>query len=61
MITDLMEGGAAVSAGLNTGDEITTINGEVLKGKPAEEIRPCSGHCKHTCKIGIKRHGSEVK
>ena len=59
MITDLMEGGAAVSAGLNAGDEITTINGEVLKGKPAEEIQTMlRGIAGTPVKLEIKRHGS---
>lgn len=59
MITDLMEGGAAVTAGIKAGDELLTINGEVLKGKEAEDIQTMlRGIAGTPVKLEIKRHGS---
>lgn len=59
MITDLMEGGAAVTAGLHAGDEILTINGEVLKGKETDDIQSMlRGIAGTPVKLEIKRHGS---
>lgn len=59
MITDLMEGGAAVTAGIKAGDELLTINGEVLKGKETEDIQTMlRGIAGTPVKLEIKRHGS---
>ena len=59
MITDLMEGGAAVTAGIKAGDELLSINGEVLKGKEAEDIQTMlRGIAGTPVKLEIKRHGS---
>lgn len=59
MVTDLMEGGAAVAAGLNAGDEMLSINGESLKGKPAEEIQVMlRGTAGSVVKLEVKRNGS---
>jgi carboxyl-terminal processing protease len=59
MVTDLMEGGAAVAAGLNAGDEMLSINGETLKGKPADEIQVMlRGTAGSVVKLEVKRNGS---
>ena len=37
-LSDLLEGGAAEKGGLNAGDEIISINGELIKGKNKEDV-----------------------
>jgi carboxyl-terminal processing protease len=37
-LTNLLEGGAAVTSGLHAGDEIVSINGESVKGMKSEDI-----------------------
>lgn len=59
MLSDLMEGGAAVAAGLHAGDEMLSINGESLKDKPADEIQVMlRGAAGSVVKLEIKRNGS---
>jgi carboxyl-terminal processing protease len=38
-LANLLEGGAALNAGLSAGDEILTINGEAVKTKTAKEVQ----------------------
>lgn len=58
-IKDLLDGGAAVSGGLHAGDEIISINGELLKSKNEEEIASMlRGIAGTPVKLNIVRNGS---
>jgi carboxyl-terminal processing protease len=58
-LADLMEGGAAVNAGLHAGDEIVSINGEKVTGKTEQEVMAMlRGTGGTPVKIAVNRNGS---
>ncbi len=58
-LADLMEGGAAVTAGLHAGDEIVSINGDPIKGKTEQEVMSMlRGTQGSPVKIAVNRNGS---
>ncbi|MFM2393015.1 MAG: hypothetical protein RLZZ546_997 [Bacteroidota bacterium] len=58
-IKDLLDGGAAVTGGLHAGDEIISINGEIVKSKTEDEISSMlRGIAGTPVKLNIIRNGS---
>lgn len=58
-LSDLMEGGAAEKGGLNAGDEIKSINGELVKGKSKEDVLlMLRGTAGSPVKLAVIRHGN---
>jgi carboxyl-terminal processing protease len=58
-LAELMEGGAAVNAGLHAGDEIVSINGDLIKNKTEQEVMSMLRGTQGTpVKININRNGT---
>ncbi|MBK8701485.1 MAG: S41 family peptidase [Saprospiraceae bacterium] len=62
LLSDLLDGGTAVGAGLHAGDEIISINGEIMAGKNEEEIQTMlRGIAGTPVKLDVKRNGTGLK
>ncbi len=58
-LAELLEGGAAVNAGLHAGDEIVSINNEAVKGKKEQEVlNMLRGTGGSMVKVTVNRNGS---
>ena len=58
-VSELLDGGAAVTAGLHSGDQILSINGELMKNKTEEEISSMlRGIAGTPVKLQIERNGN---
>lgn len=58
-LSDLLEGGAAEKGGLKAGDEIKSINGELIKGKSKEDVLlMLRGTAGSPVKLVISRHSN---